>query len=160
VAVTEIESLDDYTREEALACWYSDEEIAAIKTYNRQLARASMQEQESTDLRGLEIHIYPISQVSRNIKQSSFAAVLLEQRKQQLTEMTDPEGIRESYIFVTSRLGDRATDMAQHDALEAQRIYREQPPQTMIVKQQQPRPVCWMFDPSVWFPKRTSYTNL
>ena len=153
-----IESLDDYTIEEVRACWYSDEEIAAFKTSNKKIAHASPGEQESCCLRGLETCIHPLSITSRCIKKSSIATVLMEQQEQRLAGVTDPELIRACYRSTTRRLGSRANDLAQQDALEAEAIYKERPDIFQIANKRL-RPSCWIFDLSRWIPKRISYEH-
>jgi hypothetical protein len=156
VAVREIESLDDYSTEETHACWYNDDEIAAIKTSIKHLARGGTIEQECSDLRGLESHIYPASVTYRSIKMASIDAVLEEQELQRRSGVTDPDLIRACYKCVTCRLHNRATEMAANDALEAQRIRHDNLTEGHIEKCKSTN-VCWMFDISRWFPKRTAF---
>ena len=162
VAAKMIDSRDDYSINEVRSCWYSDEEIAAMKASNKHISHASPEEQESCCLRGLETCIHPLSITSRCIKKSSIATVLMEQQEQRLAGVTDPELIRACYRSTTRRLGSRANDLAQQDALEAETIYREQCPGvflTVNTVNKRLRPSCWMFDPSSWIPKRISYEH-
>lgn len=163
----------DYSPEEIEACWYSAEELHGIRTCNRDLlsqarSMSNYSVDEAQALRGLEIYMHPVFSLSRKIKKAGLAAVLQEQENQQRAgakagvEITDPEMIRDCYLCVTSRLRQRAANLAQHDAAEAQNAYQETDRMDANVSKgwllPQKRP-CWALDRSFWFPRGAPFIH-
>ena len=167
-----IETLEEYTDEEMEACWYSEEEILAIKTANKLAIRkesscvgnnkTNVDSVENT--RGLEAQKHEGYLALRRLRDASISSVLNEQRRQwQLgsgsmdniaTKVEDPEIIRESYICFSRKATCKALALAEIDALEALRIQHDDPVSWRLKHLQQTARPCWLFfNPFRWFSK-------
>ena len=157
-----IETLDEYTDEEMDACWYNDDETAAIKANNLRTIREEASGRlrpEMDTIRGLESQKHQGYMSLRTLRESSISAVLAEQSRQRQRGKTDPQLIRDCYGCISIRASSRARELAQVDALEALRVQKDSLTWHLLQIEDTTRECCFFIPPVLWFQKHRSTGN-
>jgi hypothetical protein len=157
-----IETLDEYTDEEVDACWYNEDETAAMKANNLRTIREEASGRlrpEMDTVRGLESQKHQGYMSLRNLRESSISAVLAEQNRQRQRGKADPQLLRDCYDCISKRASNRARELAQVDALEALRVQNDSLTWHLLQIEETTRECCFFIPPMLWFQKRTFTVN-
>eukprot|EP00934_Nitzschia_sp_Nitz4_P007990 Nitzschia sp. Nitz4//scaffold106_size73319//65112//65894//NITZ4_005747-RA/size73319-processed-gene-0.98-mRNA-1//1//CDS//3329532553//7980//frame0 len=137
VKVRPVPTLEEYSIEEKTKYWYQDEDYSEIKAEIKKQARRMVKTRslscpsvlEGEDcFRGLEAKLPETATERRISREDAADAVIGEQLRQEyLMDYSDRSAdlIRQEYQKVTIHTRTRALQIAQKDACEAQRIWRE-----------------------------------
>ncbi|CAJ1949081.1 unnamed protein product [Cylindrotheca closterium] len=124
--VLEISTLDEYTDEEILKCWYTKHEFKQIATRSqKQAARWESGESSMPDSfhRGLEIFTEEGEEIITSCIQRCIDAVMDEQAVQWENEVDDYDRLAAVSAKVSRVSAVYALDLAMEDEQEAQRMY-------------------------------------